>query len=363
MGVQILKTPVLEVNLAKIAHNTNHVKNICDKNNIELCIVTKGFCAMIPVVEALISSGITFLADSRIQNIIKVKKRIPYVKYLMIRVPKINEAAEVIQYTDISLQSQIEVIEAYSNKAQSLGKKHDIILMIDVGDLREGVMPEDALPTALKILSMKGIRLVGIGTNVGCYGGIMPTVENTKMLVDIKKDMERRLGISIKYISGGSTCTTKLLEEGQLPKEINNLRIGEGVILGEDSTNGIFIDGLYHDAFILKAEVVELKNKPSLPIGVIGYDAFGCKPTFLDKGMRKRAILSVGRQDVRIEALTPILDGMEILGGSSDHLILDITDSNEKITPGSIIPFRCAYSAVLTLATSSYVSKKFKVNL
>lgn len=363
MGVQILKTPALEINLAKITHNARHVKNICDKNDIELCVVTKGFCALLPVVEALISSGITFFADSRIQNIMKVKKKFPCVKYLMIRIPKISEAAEVIQYADISLQSQIEVIEAYSNKAQSLGKKHDIILMIDVGDLREGVMPEDAISTAQKILSMKGIRLIGVGTNVGCYGGVMPTAQNTKMLLDIKKDMEKQLGISIKYISGGSTCTTKLLEKGQLPREINNLRIGEAVILGEDSVNGRFIDGLYHDAFILKAEVVELKDKPSVPMGEIGYDAFGCKPTFLDKGIRKRAILSVGRQDVRIEALTPVQEGMEILGGSSDHLIVDITDSKEKITPGSIITFRCGYSAVLTLTTSPYVSKKYKVSL
>lgn len=363
MGVQILTTPVLEVNLEKIAHNAKHVKNICEKNNIELCVVTKGFCAVIPVVKALISSGITFLADSRIQNIIKVKKKFPYVKYMMIRIPKISEALDVVRYVDVSLQSQIEVIEAYSNKAQSLGKKHDIILMIDVGDLREGVMPEDAISTAQKILSMKGIRLVGIGTNVGCYGSIMPTVENTKMLVEIKKEIERQSGISMKYISGGSTCTTKLLREGNLPKEINNLRIGEGVILGEDSTNGVFIDGLYHDAFLLKAEVVELKDKPSVPIGESGYDAFGCKQAFLDKGIRKRGILSVGRQDVRIEALTPVLDGVEILGGSSDHMILDVTDCKEKITPGSIIPFRCAYSAVLTLSTSPYVSKKYKISL
>jgi predicted amino acid racemase len=360
MGVQALKTPELEVNLRKIAHNVKLVKNMCDKHGIDLCIVTKGFCAMIPIVESIVSSGIVFLADSRIQNIIKVKNKLPYVKYMMIRIPKISEAKEVIQYTDISLQSQIEVIKAYSDTAESLGKRHDIILMIDVGDLREGIMSDDAISTVEDILSMKGVRLVGIGTNVGCYGGIMPTVENANMLVKIKKEIERYFGINIKYISGGSTCATKLLEEGNLPKDINNLRIGEAVILGEDSTNGRFIDGLYQDAFILKAEVVELKDKPSVPIGEIGYDAFGCKPTFLDKGNRKRAILSVGRQDVRIEALTPVYEGAEILGGSSDHLILDVTDCKEKIKPGDLIPFRCAYSAVLTLTTSPYVYKKYR---
>lgn len=361
--MNFLKTPILEINLSKIAHNAKHVKNMCDEQNIDLCVVTKGFCAIIPVVEAIISAGITFLADSRIQNIIKAKKKLPYVKYMMIRIPKISEAGDVIQYADISLQSQLEVIKAYSDRAQSMGKIHDIILMIDVGDLREGVMPEDAISTAGKILSMEGVNLVGIGTNVGCYGGIMPTIENTEMLVGIKKDMEKRFGINLKYISGGSTCTSKLLEKGSLPKGINNLRIGEGVILGEDSTNGRFIDGLYGDAFILKAEVVELTNKPSVPIGESGYDAFGCKPVFVDKGIRKRAILSVGRQDVRIEALTPVFEGVEILGGSSDHLILDVTDCKEKIVPGSIIPFRCAYSAVLTLTTSPYVVKKMSAKL
>lgn len=357
-----MDTPELKIYLNTIAHNAKLIKDLCENNIIEICIVTKGFCAEIPIVKTIVNSGINFLADSRIQNIIKVKNQIPNVRYMLIRIPKISEAKEVIQYADISLQSQLEIIKVYSDIAMAMGKTHDIILMVDVGDLREGVMPENVLETVRDIFSMKGIRLIGIGTNVGCYGGIKPTVENSEALVKIKKDIEENFDIKLKYISGGSTCTTKLLFEGSLPKEINNLRIGEAVILGEDSTGGIFIDGLHQDAFILNAEVIEMKTKPSIPIGEIGYDAFGCKPVFEDKGMRKRAILSVGRQDVRIEALTPVFKGAEILGASSDHLLLDITDCTEKIVPGSIVPFRCAYSAVLTLTTSPYVYKKYVDN-
>ncbi len=354
-----MDTPVLNIYLSKIAHNTKFIKDICVDNGIDICIVTKGFCAEMPIVKTIIDSGIDFLADSRLQNIIKVKNEIPGVRYMLIRIPKISEAKEVIQYADISLQSQLEVIKVYSDTALAMGKIHDIILMVDVGDLREGVMPESVIPTVREILTMKGVQLIGVGTNVGCYGGVMPTVENCEALVKIKKDIEKHFDIRLKYISGGSTCTTKLLFEGVLPKEINNLRIGEAVILGEDSTDGIFIEGLYQDAFILNAEVIELKTKPSVPIGEVGYDAFGCKPVFKDKGMRKRVILSVGRQDVRIEALTPVYKGAEILGASSDHLLLDITDCREKMEPGGIVPFRCAYSAVLTLTTSPYVYKKY----
>ncbi|MCQ1528991.1 alanine/ornithine racemase family PLP-dependent enzyme [Lutispora saccharofermentans] len=354
-----MHTPLLEIDLAKIKYNAQRIKDFCEKSDIDICIVTKGFCAELPIVEALIEDGHNFFGDARIQNIAKIKREFPDVKYMMIRIPKISEAEEVIRYADISLQSQLEVIKAYSDKAKSMGKVHSIILMIDVGDLREGVMPENSGALVEDILAMNGVRLIGIGTNVGCYGGILPTVENAKILVNLRDSLEKAYGIELPIISGGSTCALKLLREGKLPKEINNLRIGEAVILGEDSTNGLFIENLHRDAFILKAEVVELRQKPSVPMGRSGYDAFGNQPVFLDKGIRKRAILAIGRQDVRIEALAPVSEGMEILGGSSDHLIVDVTDSKEKVEPGSLIAFRCAYSAVLSLTTSPYVEKVF----
>ncbi|MEA4963847.1 alanine/ornithine racemase family PLP-dependent enzyme [Lutispora sp.] len=354
-----MHTPLLEIDMTKIKYNAQKIKDLCQKSGIDICIVTKGFCAELPVVEALVEDGHNFFGDARIQNIAKVKRKFPDVKYMMIRIPKISEAEEVIRYADISLQSQLEVIKAYSDKAESMGKVHSIILMIDVGDLREGVLPEDSGTLVGEILAMNGVKLIGIGTNVGCYGGILPTAENTTVLVNLRDSLEKDHKVELPIISGGSTCALKLLREGKLPKGINNLRIGEAVLLGEDSTNGLFIENLHQDAFILKAEVVELRQKPSVPIGRSGYDAFGNPPVFLDKGIRKRAILAVGRQDVRIEALTPISEGMEILGGSSDHLIVDVTASKEKVEPGSLISFRCAYSAVLSLTTSSYVEKVF----
>ena len=185
-------TPVLEVNLGKIKYNARKIKNFCEKSNIEICAITKGFCAELPIVEAFIEGGLSFLGDSRIQNIIKVKKKFPHVKYMMIRIPKISEAEEVITYADISLQSQLEVIEVYSQKAISMGKVHNIILMIDVGDLE-------------KVLCLKMQRNGGqdtinercqpdrVGTNVGCYGSIMPTVENATILINLRNRLEKSM--------------------------------------------------------------------------------------------------------------------------------------------------------------------------
>ena len=107
----------------------------------------------------------------------------------------------------------------------------------------------------------------------------------------------------------------------------------------------------------LVAEVVELETKPSVPIGETGQDAFGGTPTFTDRGMRKRAILNIGRQDVVVDGIEPLDPGIIVLGGSSDHLILDVEDAQEKVKLGDEITFYPGYGALLALSTSPYVQK------
>lgn len=359
-----MNAPYIEIDLEKLKKNAAKLKQQCDNNGIEIAFVTKGFCADIQVVKAVKQMGIKLFADSRMNNIKKVKmeleKEAIEMKYLLIRIPMISEAESVVKYADISVQSQLEVICAISEEALKQNKVHKIILMIDVGDLREGVMPEEAIKFADQIKGLAGVELIGIGTNVGCYGSIKPSVENTRILVDLKNRMNNELGLSLNVISGGSTCTLALMEQGKLHKDINQLRIGEAILFGEDSTNGRFLEGFENDSFILNAEVVELRDKPSMPIGEMGFDAFGQAPVYIDKGIMKRAIVAIGKQDVRVDALTPLIEGVEILGSSSDHMILDVTNSTEEICIGKIISFRCAYTAVLSAMTSQYVEVVYK---
>ena len=94
-----------------------------------------------------------------------------------------------------------------------------------------------------------------------------------------------------------------------------------------------------------------------MPIGEIGRDAFGEKPVFEDKGMMKRAILSIGRQDARIENLSPRDGGAEIIGASSDHMLLDVTACKRRLKVGDIMEFNLSYGGLLSVITSSYVSK------
>lgn len=268
----------------------------------------------------------------------------------------LSEVKEVVRWADGSLNSELAVINALSKAASSLNKNHKVIVMVDVGDLREGVLPENVLKTVEKIIKLPGIEFEGLGTNIGCYGGVLASYENTKILVDLAIEIEKKYGLAVRTLSGGNSSTLSLLKSGRLAPGINQFRLGEGILLGNESSLSRLIPGTFHDAFTLKAEVIELKTKPSYPIGEIGCDAFGNIPVFEDKGPMKRAIVALGKQDCIIEDLTPLDESIEILGASSDHMLLDVTKSS-NVKVGSILEFDVTYGALLRLMTSKYVSK------
>ena len=355
-----MKNPILEVDLKIIYDNACKLKNMLDQEKVEIMYISKGNCANQEIIQTILKAGITKFGDSRIENIIDVKKEFKNLHYTLIRIPRMSELEEVLKYTDCSLQSELEVIKKTSDLAIKKNKVHDIILMIDVGDLREGVLVEDAFNTIKEVLTYQGVRLLGIGTNVGCYGSIKPSIENTEILVKIKDDVKTRLNYEMEIICGGSTCTTDLFFKKNLHSDINLLRIGEAILFGEDSTNDKKIDLLDDGAFVIKAEIIELKTKPSYPIGEIGKDAFGVSNEYQDIGNIKRAIIALGKQDVTIYALTSLDNDIYILGGSSDHIIVDVTNSKNKYRLGDLLSFKCSYSAVLMATTSKYVNVVIK---
>jgi predicted amino acid racemase len=278
----------------------------------------------------------------------------------LLRLPKLSAVDKVIAFADYSINSEYAVIERLDASSRAHGITHRIILMVDVGDLREGVLPEEALELAKKASRLKGVCVCGIGTNMGCYGGILPSISNLNLLLEIKKEIETAGGIELEIVSGGGTSSLKLVDDGEMPAGINQLRVGEGILLGTDTTHSYAIPWLHQDAFLLKTEVIELKTKPAVPIGTAGFDSFGKTPVFEDRGNRRRAIVAIGRQDVNIEGLTPLNDRYYILGASSDHLIVDVTDGEEDITVGAVITFRLKYQGLLSTTTSKYVKKVYK---
>jgi ornithine racemase len=355
-----MKTPIVSINIKGIEENAKLMKNRLANNNIKLTGVIKGAAGDLKVAEAFIRGGIESIGDSRLKNIINLRNTGFDKEIILLRLPDPEEAEEVVKYADLSLVSEIKTIKALSRAAMKLNKIHKVIVMVDVGDLREGVLPEDLEEFFAEILNFNDIEIKGLGTNVGCYGGVLPSYENTKILLELRDKLENKYKIKLPVISGGNTATTVLLEDNALAEGVNNFRVGEAILQGTDVTNQRMISWLNQNNFVLTASIIELKNKPSVPMGNIGRDAFGNIPKFLDKGIRKRAILAIGRQDVKIDGLTPLIKGAEIIGASSDHLLLDLTDVSKKLSPGDKISFNLDYGAMLSVMTSSYVYKKYE---
>lgn len=351
-----LRYPALFIDLDKLRHNTRHLVELCSRRGVDVAAVTKVYCAIPEVAAAQASCGVRWLADSRVENLRRMK-HIPLPKMLL-RLPSPSRVDEVVEVADISLNSEIATLEALSGAAVRAGRTHEVLLMVDLGDLREGVLKEDAVPVARRIVELPGLVLAGVGVNLTCYGGVLPSTDNLGELVRIAGEIETACGVQLRIVSGGNSSSLKLMQSEGLPGRVNLLRLGESIVLGLETADGARIPGTHRDVFTLTAEVVELKEKPSMPIGEIGRDAFGQTPVFEDKGIMRRAILAIGRQDVRIDGLFPRDRGAEIIGASSDHMLIDVTRCERPLKVGDMMEFDLSYGGLLSAMTSEYVSKK-----
>ena len=350
--------PQVTIDLDRIERNARAVVARCAQSGIKVFGVTKGTCGMPPVARAMLRGGVAGIAESRFENIRRLRESGISAPIMLLRSPPVARVEEVVRTVDISLQSELATIRELSRIAERMGRVHDIILMIDLGDLREGIWPSDVLPTVEQVLELKGVRIAGVGTNLGCFGAIMPTEDNLGQLVAHAYKIERLTGMSLDWLSGGNSSSLPLLLEGRMPEGINNLRVGEAIIQGGLETfRDTPWEALELDACRLSSDVIEVKKKPSRPIGRSGYDAFGNQPVFVDVGERLRAIANIGREDVFLEGLVPLDKDVRVLGGSSDHLLLDVTDADPPVAVGDRISFRMNYGAMLGAMTSEYVEK------
>ena len=349
--------PKILIDINKLKDNASFIKNLCEKSGCETALVVKSMCAQLDIVKELDDLGIDYFADSRMKNLMKLRDL--KTKKMLVRIPMLCEVDDVVKYSDISLNSEYVTIKALNNAAKNQGKVYSIIIMVDLGDLREGYFEiEDLKENVKKIIELKNIEIKGIGVNLTCYGAVIPKNDNLSRLCDIADDLRAEFNLKLPIVSGGNSSSIYLIDKGELPKGITNLRVGESMILGRETAYGEDIVGMHNDVFELQCQIVELKDKPSLPIGEIGVDAFGNKPFYEDKGIRKRAILAIGQQDTDISSLSPLDKNIEVLGASSDHLLVDVTDSSNEYKVGDIMSFRIGYGALLKGFTSDYIEKE-----
>ncbi len=350
----------IEIDCGLIQANTHAIVEACSPHGIAIVGVTKACCGDPNVARAMLAGGATMVAESRLSNIQRLRTAGITAGIALLRLPRLSEAREIVRLTQMSFNSEIDSVVALSQAARQQNVTHRVILMIETGDRREGVMPDDAAATARQILDLPGIELAGIAANVGCIGGVIPTLENTRFLVEVAEQIERDLGMRFQIISGGHTASIGLIERHEMPERINQLRVGEGILLGEDSSSNAPLPSPHRHAFTVVADVIEVRVKPSLPDGVVTVDAFGRTPHWDDLGLRRRAVLAMGEQDLRVSGLRPRRAGITIVGASSDHTVVDVTDADPPVYLGEELEFDPNYAAMATAMASADVEKVVK---
>ncbi len=348
--------PRLEIDCTKISHNAKTLNYQLALKGISITPVTK-VCLGHPVIaKMLVSSGAEMLADSRVENIVNMKKAGINLPIMLIRSPMLSQVSDVVQYCDISLNTELSVIQHLSTVASELNIIHGVIIMVELGDLREGVMPDDLMALIGNIVQLPNIALKGIGANLACRYGISPDDNNMSKLSDLADEIENKFDVHLEVISGGNSASLNWALNNMSKTRVNNLRVGEAIFLGCDPLYQEPIKGLFCDAITLIAEVIESKVKPSIPWGERGVNAFGEKPVLIDKGDVSQAIIAIGRQDISITGIKPP-SGIKVVASTSDHLIVET--SGQRLSVGQKVKFSLDYGALLTAMSSPFIDKIF----
>jgi predicted amino acid racemase len=346
--------PRLEIDLDKIEHNARNLVQRLARKRITVTGVTKAALGSPEIARSLLRAGVTALGDSRIENIEAMRRAGISVPMTLIRSPMPSQAARVVRHADVSLNTELDVIAALSIEASKARRVHEIIIMVELGDLREGVMPGDLKEFVRRTLAFPYISLKGLGANLACQNGVCPDETNMAELSTLANKIEQIFDLRLEVISGGNSSNLEwALGDGDTGR-VNDLRLGESILLGCEPLGRRPITGLHTNAFTLVAEAIEAKVKPSLPWGKIAQPAFGDISPINDRGPMSRVIVAVGHHDTDPSGLRPP-PGLEIIGASSDHLVLNSHD--DRIAPGDEIAFQIDYGALIRSAMSPFVDK------
>ena len=345
--------PRLLVNLPNIRRNAQAVCALCSAHGISVAGVVKGSNGSVQVSRTLLEGGCAQLASSRLSQLETLRQQLPEAQTLLIRMPDPAEAARVVAACDLSLNTEERTLRALSDAALAAGHTHGVILMYELGDLREGVSSLETLIELAKTAeALPGLHLAGIGGTLNDIYGVSPSEDNMSTLVKAFHAAEQAVGRKLDVLSGGSTTALPMLLQGKLPAEINHLRIGEAILTGRDLPDlwGVQVEGCTSNTLSLEATVIESNAK----------NGFGEQPPLPpDRGVRRRVILDIGRVDVGEPGQLICPEGVTVIGASSDHLVLDVEDHPAPLQPGDKLGFRLFYQGMLFAFQSEDVEKVF----
>lgn len=353
----------ITLDIDKLKSNFDYLELLFEQKNIQWAVVTKLLCGNKDYLRALLSFNIRQICDSRVSNIRMIKEINPQVETIYIKPPAKRSIRSIVRYADISVNTELETIKLLSEEAQRQGKTHKILIMVELGELREGIMREDLIAFYSQIFEMKNIEVVGIGANLSCLYGVLPSHDKLIQLSLYEQLIEAKFNRHIQYVSGGSSVTIPLIFLNQLPAGINHFRIGESLFLGTEAYNNAPLEHMQTNVFTLYSQIIELIEKPQVPTGEMSTNMEGHTTEFDPELIGKtsyRALIDMGLLDIDVNHLTPTDPDIEIAGGSSDMLVIDLKENPRNYKASDLLEFQMDYMGILRILNSKYIEKRIK---
>jgi len=352
----------ITLNKKSLAHNYSFLQNLFRSHDKEWTPVLKMLCGNKIFLNYILSLGDEQICDARLSNLKTIKSINPSKETIYIKPPAKRSIKNVVKYADVSFNTEFTTIKWLSEEAGRQGKIHRIIIMIELGDLREGILGEHLMTFYKKIFELPNIKVAGIGASLNCLSGVMPSKDKLIQLSLYEQLIEARFGKKIDFVSGGSSVMIPLLLQKQIPKGVNHFRIGETLFFGVDLFSNKTIPKMKDDVFLLYTEIIEITEKPVVPYGELEENPSGetidINPD--DYGLtHSRGILDIGLLDIsKAEFLIPVDKHIDVIGASSDMLVIGLSKTTKKYKIGDLVPFKMKYMGALRIMNSEYIEKR-----
>ena len=344
--------PQLTLDLDAIGSATHTLAERLSARGIELVGVTKAVDGEPAVGRAMLEAGCAGLADSRLPALGRLAAH-ALGPLILLRAPQPHEVATAARVADRVLLCDPATAADLGRHAP--GPPVELLLTVDLGDRREGVLPGQAGEAAGRLAGLPGTVLAGISVNFACLSGQLPSVELFRAAEDVLAAIAGSVALDAPLLSLGGSCCLQHLAAFE-PRFRTEIRSGGGPLYGYDFVSGAAIEGLERFDPVLSATVLESFFKPPAPPGAGGFDAFGHVPdTALPQEPAWHTLVALGRRDCEPAGLRPLLDGAWIAGMTSDVGVL-ITP--RELRPGETVEFAVDYDALVRAVTSPYVSQR-----
>ncbi|WP_347160403.1 alanine racemase [Pontibacter chitinilyticus] len=352
---------VLKLYRDKLQHNYQHIDSALKENGITWGVVTKLLCGNELFLKEVLALGVNEIHDSRVTNLKAIKSLAPEVQTVYIKPAPKQSIPDIVSCADVSFETELEIIRLLSEEAVRQNRHHKIIIMIEMGDLREGVMGDELVNFYEQVFELPNISVIGLGANFNCLHGVMPTQDKLIQLSLYTQIIEAKFEKEIPWVSGGTSVTLPLLFSRQLPKGVNHFRIGEALFFGLNLFTNETFEGIYDDVFELETEIIELTEKPMVPSGILAENPSG-ESFQIDESlygrMSHRAILDVGLLDINPKFLLPRDEHLSVIGASSDMLVVELGENENNYKVGDVLRFTLRYMGALSILNSRYIGKE-----